>query len=417
MDERDVVTVFLTESGEVLLLRRSEAVGSYSGKWGGVAGHVEETPERAARREIEEETGLPREAVELQSRGEPFTVQDDTLEITWTVHPFRFTTGSRRIDPNWETSEVEWVDPPTIRERETVPDLWRSWEHVRPTVDSVTTDSTSGSATISRRALEALRDEAALAEATGNWAAIERIAMRLRAARPAMAVVQVRIDRVMAAASERATPEAVRDEANRAIKRAIAADREAAKGAAEVIDGKTVATLSRSGTVKRALETATPQEIRVAVSRPGGEGAELANALAEARNDVRLYGDSSIPRAVRGADVVLVGADTVLANGDVINKTGTLSAALSAAQFDVPTNAVAATAKISPRTSWEGGTIAADQTLPSVPESLTRVDPPFERTPADLFDGIITEDGVLSASAIRSIAARHADLAAWMPNR
>ena len=41
MDERAVVTVFLRNAGQVLLLRRSEDVGSYSGKWGGVAGHAE----------------------------------------------------------------------------------------------------------------------------------------------------------------------------------------------------------------------------------------------------------------------------------------------------------------------------------------------------------------------------------------
>jgi len=42
MDERAVVTCFLRNDGEVLLLCRSDAVGSYRGQWGGVAGHVAE---------------------------------------------------------------------------------------------------------------------------------------------------------------------------------------------------------------------------------------------------------------------------------------------------------------------------------------------------------------------------------------
>ncbi len=406
MDERDVVTVFLTESGEVLLLRRSDAVGSYSDKWGGVAGHVETDPETAAHQEIREETGLEPGAVDLLARGEPFTVTDETLGIAWTVHPFRFTTTTRSIEPNWETSAFEWVDPPTIRERETVPDLWRSWDRVRPTVASVSADTTSGSATISLRALEVLRDEAALAPA-GDWATVEETARRLREARAAMAVVQVRIDRVMSEASDRRTPDAVREAATAAIKRAKAADQQAAERAAATIDGDTVCTLSRSGTVERAFEASTPEEIRVAESRPGGEGVEFASTLAEGPASVSLYGDSSIPRAVGGADVVLVGADTVLSNGDVINKTGTLSAALAAARFDVPIYAVAATAKISPKSTWEGKATDSDASFSSVPQSVTKIDPPFERTPATLFDGIITEEGLLQAPGIREIAAAH----------
>ena len=40
METRPVVTCFLRSEAEVLLLRRSDAVGSYRGQWGGVAGHV-----------------------------------------------------------------------------------------------------------------------------------------------------------------------------------------------------------------------------------------------------------------------------------------------------------------------------------------------------------------------------------------
>jgi len=46
MDERHVVTCFLRNDGELLLLRRSDAVWSYQGLWGGVAGHVSGEPEQ-----------------------------------------------------------------------------------------------------------------------------------------------------------------------------------------------------------------------------------------------------------------------------------------------------------------------------------------------------------------------------------
>jgi hypothetical protein len=55
-----VVTSFLQNpKGEILLLRRSDKVGTFRGRWAGVSGFLEEpTPEGQARKEILEETGL-----------------------------------------------------------------------------------------------------------------------------------------------------------------------------------------------------------------------------------------------------------------------------------------------------------------------------------------------------------------------
>jgi translation initiation factor 2B subunit (eIF-2B alpha/beta/delta family) len=39
--------------------------------------------------------------------------------------------------------------------------------------------------------------------------------------------------------------------------------------------------------------------------------------------------------------------------------------------------------------------------------------PTFERVPASLFDGVITESGACSPTEIQSIAAEHASLAEW----
>ena len=44
MDERSVVTCFLRHGTEMLLVRRSDAVSSYRGRWGGVSGYAEGTP-------------------------------------------------------------------------------------------------------------------------------------------------------------------------------------------------------------------------------------------------------------------------------------------------------------------------------------------------------------------------------------
>lgn len=415
MDATPVVTCFLRNDGRVLLLRRSQAVGSYSGLWGGVAGHV--APERgadpaaydpleAARREIREETGLG-EAVTLVRRGDAFRVADDDGR-PWLVNPFLFDCDSRAVEPDEETSEYEWVHATEIRQRETVPDLWTSYDRVRPAVEDVASDHEHGAAWLSLRALEVLRDEAALAVDTGS---IESVARDLVAARSAMTVVANRVNRAMATADER-TPAAVETAAREAIDAAVVADQEAAAVAAERVAGQRVGTLSRSGTVRTAIELAEPAAVLVAESRPGGEGVAVAESLASAF-DVTLTSDAALAGQIAdwGAEAVLVGADTVLPDGRVLNKVGTRVAALAAAREGISCYAVAAADKIAPELAVHGET--APDPIYEGTASLSVANPLFEVTPADLFTGICTEDGLLDAEAIAAVAERHRHNADW----
>src|SRR6056297_3323912 len=131
MDETHVVTCFLRNRGEVLLLRRSEEVGTYRGLWGGVAGHAEGDPGRAAREEIAEETGLL-DACTLAREGVTFEFEDSDLGVHWVVHPYLFDCERRDAETDWETAEAEWVYPTEILRRETVPKLWASYSRVGP---------------------------------------------------------------------------------------------------------------------------------------------------------------------------------------------------------------------------------------------------------------------------------------------
>ncbi len=253
MDETHVVTCFLRNRGEVLLLRRSEQVGSYPGKWGGVAGHAEGSPDAAAREEIEEETGLL-DACTLARKGVTFEFEDSEarsvsenrespgdgdLDARWVVHPYLFDCERRDAETDWETVESEWVHPTEILRRETVPKLWASYSRVGPTVRQVAEDADHGSAYLSVRALELLRDRAGSfaardTEAVG-WSQLTAVAEQLLDARPSMAAVGNRVNRAMAAASGEATAEAVERAAREGIERAFRADEQAAENAAAEI--------------------------------------------------------------------------------------------------------------------------------------------------------------------------------------
>ncbi|WP_336001735.1 NUDIX domain-containing protein [Halorientalis halophila] len=424
MDETPVVTCFLRNRGAVLLLRRSETVGSYRGRWGGVAGHVaresetatdpDSTPEAAARREIAEETGLA-DAVTLVRRGDPFPVEDADLDRRWLVHPFLFDCASRNVTLDAETTECEWVPPTAILRRQTVPKLWTSYDRVRPTVDTVADDRDHGAAYLSVRALEVLRDDAALAveRDAGDWATLADRARALLAARPSMTVVRNRVNRVMQAAGDR-TASAVESSAHEGIEAALAADDAAADRAAERVAGESLVTLSRSGTVERVLSSADPDRLLVGESRPGGEGVGVAERRAEAGDDVTLAPDAALPWLLaEGAyDAALVGADTVLADGSVVNKVGTRALALAAAREAVPLYVVAARDKVSPEADPHLES-ADPATVYDGDAALSVAAPLFDVTPPDLVAGLVTEDGLLDGDEIGSVAEAHRDLADW----
>ena len=122
--ERRVVTCFLESEDEILLLRRSEQVGSYQGRWAGVSGYIETTADEQALVEIEEETGLLREDLELTGRGKSLVVEDEGLGVRWVVHPYLFHIKDRnKIRIDWEHKETRWIDPEDIDNYQTVPML------------------------------------------------------------------------------------------------------------------------------------------------------------------------------------------------------------------------------------------------------------------------------------------------------
>jgi len=461
--ETGVVTVFVRHGSDVLLLRQSDAVGSYTGQWGSVAGHAEDDPGGMARQEVREETGIDPDTLSLVRRGDPFPVEDPEHGV-WRVHPFLFDCPTREVTTNRETTEYEWVQPPAILDRETVPRLWESYWRVAPTVAGVREDRDHGSEYVSRRAVEVLRDAAAsldagvgasaalpggtgddagdtgddpdTVDAADDWSRLAALAEELLAARESMAVVANRVNQVMAEATGDATDRdataAGGADRNAATDRTAGAVRRAAERLLAGLDdarieppdalrGATVATLSRSGTVRNLLSQCDPTEVVVAESRPGGEGRAVATALAETlAADVTLCGDAGVAHALdaRDADAVLVGADTVLADGSVVNKVGTRTLASAAAVQDVPVLVAAHTDKMAPPgRDPDLEPRDPDELLPvddGDPPAALRVEhPTFDVTPPSLVERYLTEGGSLTPDDMREAPPRAAARTDW----
>src|SRR5712692_2109797 len=123
-----VVSCFLLrfdgDQPRLLLVRRSQSVGSYQGRWAGVSGFLEAgtTPEEQAYTEIREETGFQGEQVRLLRRGTIVEYEDVDLARHWVIHPFLFkalTPDAIQID--WEAQEMRWIHPSELQSYETVP--------------------------------------------------------------------------------------------------------------------------------------------------------------------------------------------------------------------------------------------------------------------------------------------------------
>ena len=121
----DVVTVFLTHSDKVLVLKRSSKVGTYRGHWAGVSGYLEsEDPLQQAYTEIAEEVGLSKQDVTLLKAGKPLEIVDNAQDRAWRVHPFLFSVHEPdKIRLDWENIAMRWILPAEIAGLQTVPAL------------------------------------------------------------------------------------------------------------------------------------------------------------------------------------------------------------------------------------------------------------------------------------------------------
>jgi len=130
MVQKKVVTAFIRHKDKVLLLKRSKKVKSYSGKWAGVSGYIENiSPFDQALKEIYEETGLRKSQVVLVNSGKPFEVVDRKLATSWLVHPFLFeTVAPDKIKLDWEHVQMQWVTPDMLLKLPTVPKLAEAYE-------------------------------------------------------------------------------------------------------------------------------------------------------------------------------------------------------------------------------------------------------------------------------------------------
>lgn len=126
-----VVNVFIKFADEILLLKRSDRVASYKGKWNSVGGFIDEPMPivEKALGEAEEELGITRPMIKRIISGEPFELSDSEIKKTWLICPFMLELSSKpEIRLDFEASEYRWINPSQIIKFDRVFGLEKSYE-------------------------------------------------------------------------------------------------------------------------------------------------------------------------------------------------------------------------------------------------------------------------------------------------
>ncbi|KAA1037627.1 S-methyl-5-thioribose-1-phosphate isomerase [Macrococcus equipercicus] len=144
-------------------------------------------------------------------------------------------------------------------------------------------------------------------------------------------------------------------------------------------------------------------------TRPRLQGALTAYELSQAGIDVTTITDSTAATLMQQGkiDAVIVGCDRIAANGDTVNKIGTMPLAICANYYNVPFYVAAPTPSfdisladgsripIEERQSVEVTTLNEQAlSIPDVPV----YNPAFDITPHKLITGIATEHGIIKAN-------------------
>lgn len=115
------------EDGKVLILKRSELMGTNAEKWEFVSGRVKdtETAEEAAHRELRQETGMEGETIRT---AESFTIEAD--EVKFRVNPVLVEVKEGKPELSFEHDEFRWLKPEEVLELETVPGVQNDLERL-----------------------------------------------------------------------------------------------------------------------------------------------------------------------------------------------------------------------------------------------------------------------------------------------
>lgn len=192
-------------------------------------------------------------------------------------------------------------------------------------------------------------------------------------------------------------------------------------GAEALTDGSAVLIHCHSTTLMSILKLAHRRGKKLKVycteTRPRFQGRMSAEELAAAGLDVTLIVDSAAGGMIsaRKVDFVLFGADAITSRGELLNKVGTYQIALAAKRHGAKVYSAAELHKYDPDTEGGREEMIEERDVRELADSLPMMgrwkkcgvklkNPAFDKTPPELIDAFITEEGLVGPEKISEAA-------------
>ena len=125
-NEAPVVTIFVKYKNEILLLKRSDKVRTYRGKWNTIAGYLDEVKPLKEKvwEELREEIGVIEKDILNIKYGGSYKLKDKKINKIWIVHPVLVELKDKpEIVLDWEHTEYKWIKPKDLNKYDTVASL------------------------------------------------------------------------------------------------------------------------------------------------------------------------------------------------------------------------------------------------------------------------------------------------------
>jgi methylthioribose-1-phosphate isomerase len=319
----------------------------------------------------------------------------------------------------WEDQRLSVLDQRALPHRQVYLDI----DNLEQAIDAIRTLAVRGAPAIGIAAAYALVRSMRDVKAAEFQSRLAENARLLKQARPTAVNLAWAVDRLLTKARTDPRYEALVSEADRIHAEDRAICQAIGRAGAHLIEpGSRLLTHCNAGALAVSeLGTATapmylrhaqgiPFQVYVDETRPLLQGARLtAWELSEAGLDVTVLCDNAAASlmAAGGIDLVLVGTDRVTANGDVVNKIGTLNLAVLCHHYQVPFWVACPSSTFDPATA-SGLDVPIEHRDPAevLEPHGARVrayNPAFDVTPAALVTGLITDRGLVESPAGASL--------------
>jgi translation initiation factor 2B subunit (eIF-2B alpha/beta/delta family) len=276
-------------------------------------------------------------------------------------------------------------------------------------------DVHSGATEITRKGVQCLNafGEEIHSSAEIYWKDLVGLGKAMIATQPSMASLFTLVNHVLLAVEPlrhqtqvKTLQNATREGAHQFMRTSDAALESIAQhGQGLITPNSTVFTHSSSNTVGGILRQAVRQgkglKALVTESRPYCEGREMARYLGQQGIHTRLILDAAIAQYVKEADLILVGVDRVSEETSV-NKVGTLAIAMAAKLGQVPIYIACESSKFLPAAFAPPEEILnnSEESTQEEWQNVELVFSFFEEIPNSYITGVITEEGILSMTAL-----------------